>query len=148
MVVTAGMRGRTNNAALATVVGVKGELDADIDATLFTLGTGACVSCAIVVLFLALPLSFAFPFAFLSAVCQDVTLLVALSATPSVISAAPGFRKVQRVQAGQSCKRRCPQTLHEPAPGMLCPGTRQCVEPMPVHRALPSTALTSSWNTP
>ncbi len=97
-IVTPRVGRRANDAALAAVLGVEGEFDADIDASLLALWTGASLGRILLILFLAvaLPLafSFAFPLALLLAVRQDVI-------APVPLSPPPGLREVQRLPTGQ-----------------------------------------------
>lgn len=127
---TARMGFRANDAALAAVVRIKGEFDADINAPLLTLRTGAGLGSIRPLLFLPLTLTLALPLALalLLAASHDVF-------TMSLRSAATALCLIQHVPSGKSGQRRCSQALYQPAAGVICPGTRQCVEPMPIHRA-------------
>jgi hypothetical protein len=87
----------TNNAALAAVVGVEGEFDADINAPLLPLRTGTSLGIILLILFLAvaLPLALAFSFPLLLAARANYFVPIPLSPATAVCL-------IQQAQSGQS----------------------------------------------
>lgn len=103
------MARRTNDATLATVIGIGCQLDADIDTALLTLRAGARARIggwwrhgrgyrALVLLFLTFALTFPLLLAACGNVIMPVQVLLALAF--GVVSAMPGFGCLQRIPTG------------------------------------------------